>query len=88
MADLENDRTNLTSEGGGTDDQYKDMEDRQPDVNHNGVERCDSMTSGNSGNISPGPFTSFHGLSIIADTMGQEGEGNLSNDQFRCPGYN
>lgn len=73
LEDLQKDRTKLTSEGGGTDDQCKDMEHRQPDVNHNGVDRSDSL---NNGSLSPrGPLTSFHGLNIIADQMGQEGEG-------------
>lgn len=75
LADLENDRANLTSEGSQTDDQYNDIGNRQPDVNQNGVDRYDSLNSGSSGSLSPGPFTSFHGLSIIADKMGQDGEG-------------
>ena len=75
LADLENDRANLTSEGSWTDDQYNSMSNRQPDVNQNGVDRYDSLSSGSSGIISPGSFTSFHGLSIIADKMGQDGEG-------------
>lgn len=74
LADLEIDRSNMTSEGSGTNDQRKDMEDRQPDVNQNGVERCNSLSSGNSGSFSPGAFTSFHGLNIVGDSMSQEGE--------------
>lgn len=65
----------MTSEGTGTEDQYKDMEDRQPDVNQNGVDRSDSLSSDNSGGLSPGTFTSFHGLSIIADSMSRDGAG-------------
>jgi len=77
LADLENDRTSMTSEGSRTDEQCRDMENRQPDINQNGVYRQDSLSSSSSGNISPGPaFTSFHGLNIIADSMAQEGEGN------------
>lgn len=67
----------MTSEGCcGTDDQCKDMEDRQPDVNHNGVDRSDSL---NISNISPGPLTgtSLHGLNIIAEQMAQDGEGKF-----------
>lgn len=75
LADLEINRGSMTSEGTGTEDQYKDMEDRQPDVNQNGVDRSDSLSSDNSGGLSPGTFTSFHGLSIIADSMSRDGEG-------------
>lgn len=65
----------MTSEGCcETDDQCKDMEYRQPDVNQNGVHRTDSI---NSGNASPGSFTSFHGLNILAEQMGKDGEGNV-----------
>jgi len=75
LADLENDRTSMTSEGSRTDEQCRDMENRQPDINQNGVYRQDSLSSSSSGHISPGPaFTSFHGLNIIADSMAQEGE--------------
>ena len=74
LEDLQNDRTNMTSEGCcETNDQCKDMEHRQPDVNQNGVHRTDSL---NSCNASPGAFTSFHGLNILAEQMGQDGEGN------------
>lgn len=75
LADLEINRGSMTSEGTGTEDQYKDMEDRQPDVNQNGVDRSDSLSSDNSGGLSPGTFTSFHGLSIIADSMSRDGAG-------------
>lgn len=69
LEDLENDRTKLTSEANGTDDQCKEMEDRQPDANHNNeLNRSDSL---NGGNLSPGALTSFHGLNIIAEQMGQ-----------------
>lgn len=72
LEDLQNDRTKLTSEANGTDDQCEDMEGRQPDANHNNeLNRSDSH---NSDNLSPGPLTSFHGLNIIAEQMGQEGE--------------
>lgn len=75
LADLEINRGSMTSEGTGTEDQYKDMEDRQPNVNQNGVDRSDSFSSDNSGGLSPGTFTSFHGLNIIADSMSRDGEG-------------
>ncbi|XP_073246114.1 intersectin-2-like isoform X3 [Porites lutea] len=74
LADLEINRGSMTSEGTGTEDQYKDMEDRQPNVNQNGVDRSDSLSSDNSGGLSPGTFTSFHGLNIIADSMSRDGE--------------
>ncbi|CAH3172046.1 unnamed protein product [Porites lobata] len=73
LADLEINRGSMTSEGTGTEDQYKDMEDRQPNVNQNGVDRSDSLSSDNSGGLSPGTFTSFHGLNIIADSMSRDG---------------
>lgn len=77
LEDLENDRAKLTSEANGTDDQCKDMEDRQPDANHNNeLNRSDSF---NGGNLSPGALTSFHGLNIIAEQMGQGEEG-----MFKC----
>lgn len=82
LADLENNRTNLTSEGSRTDDQYSSMGNRQPDANQNGVERHDSLSNGSSGNLSPGPFTSFQGLNIIASTMGKEGEGEKNKSFF------
>ena len=75
LADLEINRGSMTSEGTGTEDQYKDMEDRQPNVNQNGVDRSDSLSSDNSGGLSPGTFTSFHGLNIIADSMSRDGAG-------------
>ena len=75
LADLEINRGSMTSEGTGTEDQYKDMEDRQPNVDQNGVDRSDSISSDNSGGLSPGTFTSFHGLNIIADSMSRDGEG-------------
>ena len=75
LADLEIKRGSMTSEGTGTEDQYKDMEDRQPNVNQNGVDRSDSLSSDNSGGLSPGTFTSFHGLNIIAESMSRDGEG-------------
>lgn len=75
LADLEINRGSMTSEDSGTEDQYKDMEDRQPDINQNGVDRSDSFSSDNSGGLSPGTFTSFHGLNIIAESMSRDGEG-------------
>lgn len=78
LEDLQNDRTNMTSEGCcETSNECKDMDNRQPDINQNGVPRTDSI---NSGNISPGPFTSFHGLNILAEQMGQDGEGITDNN--------
>lgn len=75
LEDLQNDRNNMTSEGCcETDDHCKDMEHRQPDVNQNGVHRTDSL---NSGIVSPEAFTSFHGLNILSEQMGQDGEGNI-----------
>lgn len=75
LADLEINRGSMTSEGTGTEDHYKDMEDRQPNVNQNGVDRSDSLSSDNSGGLSPGTLTSFHGLNIIAESMSRDGEG-------------
>ena len=81
LEDLENDRTKLTSEANGTDDQCKEMEDRQPDANHNNeLNRSDSR---NGGNLSPSALTSFHGLNIIAEQMGQGEEGNTIG-MFKC----
>ena len=81
LEDLQNDRTKLTSEANGTDDQCEDMEGRQPDANHNNeLNRSDSH---NSDNLSPGPLTSFHGLNIIAEQMGQEGEG-IADSDIKC----
>ena len=74
LADLALEHTNLTSEGNGTND-HNSMEDRQLGVNRNGMERHDSLGSGNGDSLSPGSFTSFHGLNIIADSMGHDGEG-------------
>lgn len=74
LEDLQNDRNNMTSEGCcETDEHCKDMEDRQPDVNQNGVHRIDSLKSDI---VSPGAFTSLHGLNILAEQMSQDGEGN------------
>lgn len=73
LADLALEHTNLTSEGNGTND-HNSMEDRQLGVNRNGMERHDSLGSGNGDSLSPGSFTSFHGLNIIADSMGHDGE--------------
>lgn len=72
LEDLQNDRNNMTSEGCcETDEHCKDMEDRQPDVNQNGVHRIDSLKSDI---VSPGAFTSLHGLNILAEQMSQDGE--------------
>ena len=61
----------MTSEGCcETDRQCKDMEHRQPDVNQNGVHRTDDI-------VSPGAFTSLHGLNILSKQMAQDGEGNI-----------
>ena len=63
----------MTSANCGTTDQFdKGCANRQPDVNHNGVEKSSSV---NEGDISPGPFTSFHGLSLIEESLAQGGEG-------------
>jgi len=73
LEDLQNDRKNMTSEGCcDTDEHCKDMEHRQPDVNQNGVHRSDSLQSDI---VSPGAFTSFHGLNILSEQMAQDGEG-------------
>lgn len=74
LEDLQNDRNNMTSEGCcETDELCKDMEDRQPDVNQNGVHRIDSLKSDI---VSPGAFTSLRGLNILSEQMSQDGEGN------------
>lgn len=58
-------------------DDHNSMENGQPDADGTRMERHDSLSSNNSGNLSPVPFTSFHGLNMIADAMGQgEGETN------------
>ena len=63
----------MTSEGCcETDKHCKDMEDRQPDVNQNGVHRIDSLKSDT---VGPGAFTSLHGLNILSEQMAQDGEG-------------
>ena len=68
LEDLQNDRNNMTSEGCcETDEHCKDMEDRQPDVNQNGVHRIYSLKSDT---VSPGAFTSLHGLSILSEQNG------------------
>ena len=62
---------------------HSSMENGQPDADQTRMERHDSLSSDNSGNLSPVPFTSFHGLNIIADAMGQgEGETNME-----CTGF-
>lgn len=60
---------------------HNSMENGQPDADQNSIERHDSLSSDNSGNLSPVPFTSFHGLNIIADSMGQ-GEGKTISNRF------
>ena len=76
LEDLQNDRNNMTSEGCcDTDEHCKDMGHRQPDVNQNGVDRHDSLKSDI---VSPGAFTSFHGLNILSEQMAQDGEGNIT----------
>ena len=39
------------------------------------MDRNNSLSSNNSGGLSPGTFTSFHGLNIIAESMSRDGEG-------------
>ena len=64
----------MTSEGCcETDEHCKDMEDRQPDVNQNGVHRINSLKSDT---VGPGAFTSLHGLNILSEQTSQDGEGN------------
>ena len=65
----------MSSEGCCDTDEYcKDMEHRHPDVNQNGTQRSDSLKSDI---VSPGGFTSFHGLNILSEQMSQDGEGNI-----------
>lgn len=70
LAKLSQERKDLSSEENGMDD-HNSMENGQPDADGTRMERHDSLSSNNSGNLSPVPFTSFHGLNMIADAMGQ-----------------